>query len=354
MYDALRVPVAACFYYSGLVKLVRWWTLRSGRCLVILNYHRASGGDLRSHWLYLRRHYRLLHLEAALEELNKPCSEVSHKRDQRPLLALTFDDGYYDNYTHSFALARELQVPITIFLIPGSIESGDRFWWLEPDRLVRHTQVGEVSVEGRTYHLDRREERKALIQTIEARLCSATSVTEREAFLTSARQGLAVPSSVSDEERLALPLKWEQVEEMEKSRWVSFGAHTMHHPVLAYLTDPAEVKLEVGECRAVLERQLGHAVRTFAYPLGKPEHIGDNGLHAVQEAGYGWAVTTIPGLNTPRTNPYLLRRLNVGPNQHWLVMAAEATGMWGFFSRLLRDRLAPALKRILNIFGGNV
>src|SRR6266566_4155562 len=95
MYNPLRIPVAAFFYYSGLVKLVRWWTHRSGRYLVILNYHRASGGDLRSHLLYLRRHYRLLHLEAALEELYKPCKEVSHhKGDRRPLLVLTFDDGY--------------------------------------------------------------------------------------------------------------------------------------------------------------------------------------------------------------------------------------------------------------------
>ncbi len=93
MHNILRILVAACFYYSGLVKLVRWWTLRSGRCLVILNYHRASGGDLRSHLLYLRRHYRILHLEAALEELYEPCKEALHRGDRRPLLALTFDDG---------------------------------------------------------------------------------------------------------------------------------------------------------------------------------------------------------------------------------------------------------------------
>ena len=53
------VFVAACFYYSGLVKLARWWTQRSGPRLTILTYHRASGGgDLRHHLLYLRRHYR--------------------------------------------------------------------------------------------------------------------------------------------------------------------------------------------------------------------------------------------------------------------------------------------------------
>src|SRR5437867_10680623 len=108
----LGIVVAAFFYYSGLVKLARWLTKRSGQRLIILNYHRATGGDLRRHLLYLRRHYRMLHLEKALEELSTS-KETKQKRDRRTPLVLTFDDGYRDNYTHAFALARELQVPIT-------------------------------------------------------------------------------------------------------------------------------------------------------------------------------------------------------------------------------------------------
>src|SRR5579859_7640613 len=124
-----------CCYYGGLVHLARWWMQRSGRRLIILNYHRATGGDLRSHLLYLRRHYRMLHLEEALEELYTT-KKTKQVHDRRTLLVLTFDDGYRDNYTHAFALARELQIPITIFIIPGYIESGDYFWWLENERLV--------------------------------------------------------------------------------------------------------------------------------------------------------------------------------------------------------------------------
>ena len=67
--NEIKVFFAACLYYSGLVKLARWWMQRSGQRLIILNYHGASEGDLRSHLLYLRRHYRMLHLEKALEEL---------------------------------------------------------------------------------------------------------------------------------------------------------------------------------------------------------------------------------------------------------------------------------------------
>src|SRR5712691_3657132 len=142
MHKQVSIFVAAYFYYSGLVKLVRWWTRRSGQRLIILNYHCASGGDLRRHLLYLRRHYRMMHLEEALEELYTPC-EKKRKQDRRTPFALTFDDGYRDNYTHGFALARELQIPITIFLIPGYIENGHCFWWLECEHLVRLARMDE-------------------------------------------------------------------------------------------------------------------------------------------------------------------------------------------------------------------
>ena len=334
--------IAACFYYSGLVKLARWWTRRLGRRLIILNYHRATEGDLLRHLLYLRRHYRLLHLETALEELYTSHEEGKRARDQRTPLVLTFDDGYYDNYTHGFALARELQIPFTIFLVPGYVESGDYFWWREGDRLASQTQMREATIEGRTYHLDQPQERDMLAQTILTRLCRAESVAERDAFLRSVREVLAVPSSVVPEEKLALPLRWAEVQEMEESGWVSFGAHTTYHPVLAYLTDPAEVQREVEACRAMLEQRLGHPMRTFAYPIGQVQHIGDNVIRAVQQAGYEWALTTVYGFNTPRSDPYLLRRIEADVCQHWLVVAAEAAGLWGFFSRL---RWVPMLRK---------
>src|SRR5690349_5022816 len=175
----IGIFIAACFYYSGLVRLACWWRQRSGPCLIILNYHRASGGDLHRHLLYLRRHYRMLHLEEALEEVYASVGESRKGRDQRTPLVLTFDDGYHDSYTHAYELARELRVPISIFLSPGYIESGDYLWWLEGQRLVHLAQVDNVTLEGRIYYLKQTRERELLAQAIDTRLRHATSVAER-------------------------------------------------------------------------------------------------------------------------------------------------------------------------------
>lgn len=331
MHDLVKLYLSAFFYYSGLVKLIRWWTQHSGRHLIILNYHRAAGEDLRTQWLYLRRHYRILPLEAALEELHLPHTKGAPRKDRRTLLALTFDDGYYDNYTHAFALASELQIPITIFLIPGYLERAHSFWWT--DRLIRHAQIDQVSFEGHTYYLDQRDECKALARIIDDHISNAASVAEREQFLTTICEILSVPYSAISKEEPAPLLTWTQVREMEESGWVSFGAHTIHHPDLARLTNPIEVQHEVGACRTMLEQQLGHSVDTFAYPYGR---IGDHGLCLVEQAGYKWAVTTEPGFNTPQSNPLLLRRREVDSDRHLLVVAAETAGLWSFFNHLKR------------------
>jgi peptidoglycan/xylan/chitin deacetylase (PgdA/CDA1 family) len=332
MRKQVGIFVAACFYYSGMVGLARWFMQRSSPKLIILNYHRASTGDLRRHLLYLRRHYRILHLEEALSELYAPGKEKKQGRDRRVTLVLTFDDGYSDNYTHAFRLACELQVPITIFLVPGYIESGNSFWWLEGDLLTKHAQVDEVTIEGLSYDLRLIEQRLLLSQAIDSRLRHAGSVVEREAFLATVRGLLAVPLSVPIEEEKDRPMTWAEIYKMQESEWVSFGAHTMHHPILAYLDSPSEVQSEVGECRRVLEQHLGHPVRTFAYPVGRAEHIGDQAVQAVQEAGYDWAVTTVHGVNTPQSDPYRLGRVLGDVSRHWLVMAAETSGIWKFFA----------------------
>ncbi|GCE17396.1 polysaccharide deacetylase family protein [Dictyobacter kobayashii] len=286
---------------------------------------------------YLKRYYRVMHLEEALEELYGLHANEKQSYRQRTPVVMTFDDGYHDNYTHAFKAAVELQVPITIFLIPGYIDSGDYFWWGEGERLVKQTRLNEFTFDGQTYHLQQPESQKALALLIDMRLRTAHSVAEREQFLTQMRHNLAISVQETcgrDVKDVNIPLSWNEVMEMQESGFVSFGAHTMHHPVLAYLSDPAEMNYEVADCRKVLQERLGKPIRTLAYPIGRDEHIGMEAIKAVRRAEYTWAVTTTKGVATPESDPYRLERVLVEVRRHWLLIAAETSGVWGIFAPL--------------------
>ena len=192
-----KTGVASKKYEGEALKLAK--KVAKEGCSLVIGY----GGDGTSNDV-VRRHYRMMHLEEALEELYTPTGTEGLVRDRRTSLVLSFDDGNRDNYTHAFVLARELRVPDTIFLVPGYVGSGYPFPWQEGKRLATRTKVGKIAFEGRTYRLDYLAERNLLARAIDFRPRRAKSVAEREAFLTGVRKTLAVPPSVTVEEESML------------------------------------------------------------------------------------------------------------------------------------------------------
>jgi peptidoglycan/xylan/chitin deacetylase (PgdA/CDA1 family) len=316
--ERIRIWLAWAIYYSGLFRMALWWKGRAGPYLVILAYHRAAGGYMREHMRYLSRHFRLRHLEDALRDFYGKSGPTgggsggghdSGTGDRRPMLALTFDDAYLDIYTHALEYARELEIPITVFPVTGYVESGAYFWWLAPDYLLGRTSVSSVVIDGKEYQLGEPGERVALYETIVERLTNATSVEAREAFLAGLEQRLEVPLPKrvdGDANDLELPAGWRELLEMRSSGWVSFGAHTVHHPF-----------------------------------LGKMPDVGERGVQAVRDAGYSWAVTTIEGVNRRDTDRYVLRRLPGNVAVHPLVHIVQLAGLLAILSRLRKKRAAP-------------
>lgn len=44
-------------------------------------------------------------------------------------ICITFDDGYFDNYSEALPLLKKYNIPATIFVCTGNIGSSNEFWW---------------------------------------------------------------------------------------------------------------------------------------------------------------------------------------------------------------------------------
>jgi peptidoglycan/xylan/chitin deacetylase (PgdA/CDA1 family) len=88
---------------------------------------------------------------------------------------------------------------------------------------------------------------------------------------------------------------------------VTIGAHTRTHPALTSLSLES-AKEEIAGSRADLEEALGVPVTFFAYPYG----LFDPGVRSLaEEAGFLAACSVISGRNTPATDRFALRRLEI-------------------------------------------
>ena len=59
----------------------------------------------------------------------------------------------------------------------------------------------------------------------------------------------------------------EEIIKLSKHPLVSLQAHTVHHPILTYMSDE-EVSFELSESRKLLSELIGHEVLFFSYPNG--------------------------------------------------------------------------------------
>jgi peptidoglycan/xylan/chitin deacetylase (PgdA/CDA1 family) len=122
------------------------------------------------------------------------------------------------------------------------------------------------------------------------------------------------------------------------------GGHTVNHCSLGKVRDSVQLRYEIAEDKAVLERITGRNIDYFAYPFGANQNEESNLTEVLMEVGYRGAVTTISGFNTGATNPYLLHRELTYASMPGVVFRARVLGNYDAVS-FLKLQLHKILRR---------
>lgn len=192
--------------------------------------------------------------------------EDALRRGRGRHVMFTFDDGYRDNYESAFPILRDHGVPCTFFLTTGFLDSPQVPWWDEIAWMVRTSPLSSLDVNRWTltpvpFDEPRREGAIRRLLNVYKGL-PGESTGDYLGFLAEALHTGRCPRAVSDE----LWMTWDMVREM-RSHGMSFGGHTVTHPVLA--NQSAEQQdWEISECKRRLVEELGEPVFAFSYPVG--------------------------------------------------------------------------------------
>ena len=92
-----------------------------------------------------------------------------------------------------------------------------------------------------------------------------------------------------------------------RARNVTFGAHTVTHPVLSRVTH-AQLQEEIQVSKKTIEQKLQADVRHFAYPFGRPSDFNEAAVRCLRDQGFKTAVTTEFGFNSPGDDLLRLKR----------------------------------------------
>jgi peptidoglycan/xylan/chitin deacetylase (PgdA/CDA1 family) len=188
----------------------------------------------------------------------------------KPLVCVTFDDGYANIIVHALPVLRRYGIPATIFVVTS------------------------------------------LVGTCEPPPFDAWSLRNR---------GRATAGAWR-------PASWQELETAVASGLVTVGSHSHRHRKGTQST-AAQLVEEAEESRAALLRRLGsdHA-SAYAYPYGTTRlgFVGEDYVHAVRAGGYEAAVTTDLGLATAQSDPYRLPRIEAHAVDGPRVIRAKVRG----------------------------
>jgi peptidoglycan/xylan/chitin deacetylase (PgdA/CDA1 family)/CelD/BcsL family acetyltransferase involved in cellulose biosynthesis len=220
-------------------------------------------------------------------------------------VAVTFDDGYRDNFTAALPILKKYGVPATVFLATGCIESGQLPWYDQVRLAFKLTTRKRLSLKDLGGPEGNLKELSARLRLLDLTLgwLRRTSQSRRAAAISAVFELLGVPECLNLPNQM---LRWDEIRQMSRSQ-VFFGAHTVNHPPLSQ-TSESELKTEIAGSKRMIENRLQLPVWHFAYPFGQPFDFSAQAKHAVQEAGFKTAVTTVRGLNQPGDDPFELRR----------------------------------------------
>ena len=106
-------------------------------------------------------------------------------------------------------------------------------------------------------------------------------------------------------------LSTEEVISLAKGGLVEIGSHTVTHPILAALLDPAAQRDEITLSKSRLEEILGEPVNGFAYPYGTRLDYAPETVGVAREAGFTYACSNFEGIVREDSDPWQLPRFLV-------------------------------------------
>lgn len=316
---------------SGAVALVE--RLSPDQGVNVVNYHRVLPlEELRT---YTRPQMALgaPTFEAQLDTIAalRGFTPVEHLSDDEAAgrVAITFDDGYEDNFRVALPILQRFSAPACVFVVTNLVGQKDALWWDRvglglfawwKDGRQRPLPTGFPERTYRLAEVETFEEARALISEVLSDLNLASTETREEV----ASRAAALVASLTAPRTM---LSWEEIQAMHDAG-VTFGAHTRNHVPLDEL-DETTAKEELFGSRADLEARIGPAPHaTAALPRGR---LGPLSEAALKEGGFKTVMTTEAGVN-PTDGRLLIKRrdgkmLTLAGRHHPAKLRLELTGL---------------------------
>jgi peptidoglycan/xylan/chitin deacetylase (PgdA/CDA1 family) len=234
--------------------------------------------------------------------LDKLINAFRARKFPKKSVAITFDDGYKDNFLNAYPILKRYEIPATVFLTTNNIDGEGAFWYDEISYAILHTSVDRIDLGGLGSYSLKTRQHKTLAKNVISRKLGLLPDEKRRLLKEKLLQLCDVEIAGLGR---TLFLSWDEVKEMNDNG-IAIGAHSVSHPSLTDIP-LAQAKIEILQSKDRIEKKLQREITAFAYPFGN--HNAEV-ASIIKEAGFKCALAVDHyGLVGSKDDIYSLRRI---------------------------------------------
>ena len=290
----------------------------------ILLYHGVRKNKNNGIQNYSNKHLHVSEFSKQIKFIKNNCNLTSmdevkfliRKNLNKTYVAVTFDDGFKNNYDIAAEILDFYKVPATFYISTAYIEKKKMFWVDILEDIFNNKIKEKIEIKlNEKLTLDTSSKSKKIYAlNYVKRYCKNSLFKDKQRVLNNLikKYNFKNKTSINNSYNY-LPMSWNNLIDLDNNKNFIIGGHSHHHEILSNLPNNL-MKKEVTQCLNLLSTKLKKKIQHFSYPEGLPQHFNINVIRFLKKNGITTCPTAINGVNFKNQNLFRLKRIMVGMN----------------------------------------
>ena len=301
-------------------KFKRYLNIKKNNFVIFL-FHGVVKKDLFKIRNYNKKHILQKNFISILQQLKKNGCILSLDeiytsiKNKIPLpkntYAITFDDGFENNYSIAAPILSDLNLSATFYFATDFVENNAMSWIDKLEYCLEVKKKGEVYIPWmqKKVGFDTNKSKINLLENIRTFVKNDLNF-NIENFVTNFFSDCKIRVISQLDSSIDKKINWSQVRNLNKSSLFTIGGHSHNHLSFGSL-DQVKSNFQLNKSFKLFKDKLNIDINHYSYPEGQKKDYNETLISKLKYKGIKLCPTAIPGVNNFKTDFFNLRRVMI-------------------------------------------
>ena len=224
--------------------------------------------------------------------------------------AITFDDGFENNYNFAAPILDNFKVPATFYVATNFINNNVMSWIDQIELVVENIKHNFIKMPWGKYEIiNNRSSKIKFLESVRFNVKNNPNIDPFE-IVNIIYDQLNLKVIQTHNDLLTKMMSWDQLDKLNNNEFFTIGGHSHSHAILSFLKKQ-EMEREVKLSLKFLWEKGKIKTNHYSYPEGLANSYNQDVIKVLKKNNILCSPSAIHGTNNIYTNLFKLRRINV-------------------------------------------